>query len=155
MAGMTRDFAATTFIVKGGETLLLYHRKIRKWFPPGGHIREDELPCEAAVREVKEESGLDVELLNPRRRMGDVDVLSRPECILLEDISPEHQHVDLIYFARVIGGQLRIQESEAEGHRWCTAGDLDAEDIPEDIRRLGKRAIAAVAESTDRQSRPR
>lgn len=142
---MTRDFTATTFIVRDGRTFLLYHRKLQQWFPPGGHIHPNELPCDAAVREVREETGLEVELLSSRSRIGRVEVLCRPECILLEPISEDHQHVDLIYFARVVGGRQKLAEAEAEAGRWYAAGDLDGSEIAEDIRKLGKEAIGAVA----------
>jgi len=144
MTPLTRDFTATTFVVQDGRTLLLYHKKIRMWLPPGGHIDPNELPCEAAVREVREETGLEVELLSPPSEMGSVRVLSQPVCILLERISEGHEHIDLIYFGRVSGGALAPSLEETDGHRWCTAGDLDAPDIAEDIRALGKRAIEAV-----------
>ncbi len=143
---MTRDFTATTFVVQDGRTLLLLHKQIQEWFPPGGHIHKDELPCDAAVREVQEESGLNVELLSSACPMGTVTVLSKPECILLEQIEPDHQHIDLIYFARVVGGELKLAESEAEDHRWCTPEDLLAEEVNEDIRRLGIMAIKAVGD---------
>ena len=145
MPRTTRDFTATTFVVQSRKTLLIFHKKIRAWFPPGGHIHPDELPCEAAVREVKEETGLDVTLLSPRSRMGTVDVLSRPECILLEQITSNHQHIDLIYFAEVVGGRVAISEAEAEDYRWCTDEDLNCPEIAEDIRRLGQLAIRAVS----------
>ena len=146
----TRDFTATTFVVRDGRTLLLWHSDIQAWLPPGGHIEPDELPETAALREVREETGLEVELLGAQELWGTVRVLRSPVCILLEDISPGHQHIDLIYFARVSGGQLAVQESEATAHRWCGPADLGAEDIPEDIRVLGKRAIQAVSDGMDR-----
>ena len=144
MAIITRDFTATTFVVEEGRTLLIYHKKVRMWLPPGGHIDPNELPCEAAVREVREETGLEVALLSPSSEMGSVRVLSQPVCILLERISEGHEHIDLIYFGRVTGGTLAASAEETEGHRWCAASDLDSPDIAEDIRVLGKRAIAAV-----------
>ncbi len=146
MSQVSRDFTATTFVVRDGRTLLLYHKQLRQWFPPGGHIYQDELPCDAAVREVREESGLEVELLSSRSSIGQVGVLSQPECILLEEIAPDHQHIDLIYFASVIGGCLKLSEAEAEAYRWCTVEDLERPDIAEDIRRLGKMAIEKVKE---------
>jgi ADP-ribose pyrophosphatase YjhB (NUDIX family) len=140
-AAITRDFTATTFVVQDGCTLLLLHRKLGKWFPPGGHIDPHELPDHAAVREVREESGLDVELLARCGTLGHVHVLPQPYCILLEDISPGHQHIDLIYFACVRGGSLMHAEREAHAARWFTWEALDDPEIAEDIRELGRRAI--------------
>jgi ADP-ribose pyrophosphatase YjhB (NUDIX family) len=138
---ITRDFTATTFVVHEGRTLLLLHRKLGKWFPPGGHIDPHELPDQAAIREVREESGLEVELLARGGRLGDVLMLPQPYCILLEDIGPGHQHIDLIYFARVCGGSLAHAEREAHAARWLTWEALDDPEIAEDIRELGRRAI--------------
>jgi 8-oxo-dGTP pyrophosphatase MutT (NUDIX family) len=61
---MTRDFTATTFVVHCGRVLLHRHAKLGKILPPGGHIEANELPEEAALREVYEETGLEVELLD-------------------------------------------------------------------------------------------
>jgi ADP-ribose pyrophosphatase YjhB (NUDIX family) len=138
---MTRDFTATTFVVHEQRTLLLHHRKLGMWLPPGGHIDPHELPDQAALREVREESGLEVELLDQGRRLGHVQVLPQPYCVLLEDISAGHQHIDLIYFARVCGGNLVHAEREARAARWYSWEELDAPEIAEDIRELGRRAI--------------
>jgi ADP-ribose pyrophosphatase YjhB (NUDIX family) len=138
---ITRDFAATTFVVHEQRTLLLHHRKLGMWLPPGGHIDPHELPDQAAIREVREESGLEVELLAPGGMLGRVRVLPQPYCILLENIGPGHQHIDLIYFARVCGGSLAHAEREAHAARWFTWDQLDSPEIAEDIRELGRRAI--------------
>ncbi|HWQ14499.1 MAG TPA: NUDIX hydrolase [Roseiflexaceae bacterium] len=148
---VTRDFTATTFVVHEGRTLLLRHRKLGQWFPPGGHIDPHELPDEAAVREVREESGLEVELLQHGGALGRVRVLPQPYCILLEDIAPGHQHIDLIYFARVRGGRLAHSEREAHEARWLSWEELDAPEINEDIRELGRRAIELVGGTADRE----
>ncbi|GIV99597.1 NUDIX hydrolase [Roseiflexus sp.] len=141
MPEITRDFTATTFVVYERRTLLLLHRKLGMWLPPGGHIDPHELPDEAAIREVREETGLEVELLTTGRILGEVRVLPQPYCILLEDITPDHQHIDLIYFARVRSGVLAPAEREAHTARWMTWDDLDDPDISEDVRELGRRAI--------------
>jgi 8-oxo-dGTP pyrophosphatase MutT (NUDIX family) len=138
---MSRDFTATTFVVQDGCTLLLLHRKLGKWFPPGGHIDPHELPDQAAIREVQEETGLEVELLTHGSILGNVRVLPQPQCILLEDIGPGHQHIDLIYFARVCGGSLAYAEREAQAARWFTWDMLANPEIAEDIRVLGRQAI--------------
>lgn len=144
-ATITRDFTATTFVVREHRTLLLWHNKVGAWLPPGGHLHPDELPETAACREVLEETGLEVELLGQQEVWGKVRVLRTPACILLEDISPGHQHVDLIYFGWAKGGEPRIDSRESADLRWYSSSELDSPEIATDIRILGRQAIAAVA----------
>src|ERR687894_345598 len=99
-----RHFSAVVFVGGGGRGPLHWHRKLGMWLPPGGHIERDELPDEAAVREVLEETGVEVELVGKRREdVEDPVQLHRPAGVQLEDIGPGHQHIDLIYFARPRG----------------------------------------------------
>ena len=151
----SRDFTATTFVVRNHKVLLLWHNKMQAWLPPGGHIAKNELPEEAAVREVREETGLEVELLGSRRILGNVTVLTQPSCILLEDIAPEHQHIDLIFFAEVSdSGEVFLNEREAARFRWYDHEQLRGDEIAEDIRHLGRRAILAVRYHGERSQWP-
>ena len=56
----------TCYIKKGDYYLLLYRNKEEndlnegKWLGVGGHLEEGETPDQALIREVKEETGLDV-----------------------------------------------------------------------------------------------
>ena len=142
---ITRDFTATTFVVRDQRTLLLWHNKIQAWLPPGGHIHPDELPEVAACREVREETGLEVELSGQHEAWGKVQVLRRPACILLEDIAPGHQHIDLIYFGQALAGEPRINTLESAAWRWCTRAELEDHEIAPDIRILGRQAIDTFA----------
>lgn len=56
---------AGNLIVRNGKILLLYRRDEEHWEVPGGKVKEDESPTEAAVREAKEEIGVEVELEKP------------------------------------------------------------------------------------------
>ena len=143
LSNITRDFTATTFIVDQQKTLLLWHKKIGAWLPPGGHIEDNELPEEAALREVREETGLIVELLGSQRPLDNVKVLHQPVCLLLEDISQDHQHIDLIYFARVVDGTATINPRESVSMQWFDHAGLEDRMIADDIRHLGQQAIAA------------
>ncbi len=101
----TRDFTVAVFVISQGQVLLQWHRKLSRWLPPGGHIEPGELPDDAAVREVLEETGQTVRLIGGTglglslRGEGLPRQLTRPIGIQLEDISPGHQHIDLVYFA--------------------------------------------------------
>ncbi len=60
----TREFTVAVFVVHRDRVLLHYHRKLNMWLPPGGHIEPNELPDDAALREVAEETGLRCRLLD-------------------------------------------------------------------------------------------
>ncbi|HYF79547.1 MAG TPA: NUDIX hydrolase [Symbiobacteriaceae bacterium] len=148
MSEVTRDFTVATFVLHDGKVLLLWHRKLSMWLPPGGHIDPNELPDEAAVREVKEETGLDVVLLSQPSMppMPGPLQLARPEGIQLEDISPGHQHIDLIYFARPAdpAAVRPVANDEVDRVGWYARGDLGRIDLTEEVRAWVERALERV-----------
>lgn len=154
---MKRHFTATAFVVRGDATLLHWHKRLGQWMPPGGHVEEDELPTEAALREVREETGLVCEIVStsPDLRFAYPKQIPAPYTILLEDIpGPDepHQHIDLIYFVRPLEGAAHGAVDDPT-LRWVTAGELQenapmdvvgcgvAAAIPEDVRLLALVAI--------------
>ena len=148
MKTVTRDFTVAVFVIHQEHVLLHRHHKLGLWLPPGGHIEPDELPDEAALREVEEESGLIVELVGPRGigidEPGSPLQLVRPEGVQLENISPGHQHIDLIYFARPVD---RIGDSLPEvlpGMRWLTEEDLTTIDLTDEITTWARKALVAL-----------
>ena len=100
---LSRDFTVAVFVVHEGRVLLHFHKKLDRWLPPGGHIEPNELPDEAAVREVLEETGVTCTLSGGKRMSYDDPSLPlqlvTPAGIQLEQIGSDHQHIDLIYFA--------------------------------------------------------
>jgi 8-oxo-dGTP pyrophosphatase MutT (NUDIX family) len=145
----TRHFTATTYVVHQKRVLLHWHKKLQRWLPPGGHIDRDELPETAALREVKEETGLTVHLYSPDAPLdlaGDsTRQLVRPVHILLEQINPFHQHIDLIYYASVNGPvQLDPDADETTQLRWFTAADLAQTDMPVNVRVCALEALELV-----------
>jgi 8-oxo-dGTP pyrophosphatase MutT (NUDIX family) len=140
---LTRDFCVAVFVVHDGRVLLHRHKKLNRWLPPGGHIEPNELPDEAALREVFEETGV-VATLAPERGI-DIDLpgqpkqLARPAGIQLADIGNDgHQHIDLVYFATGAPADPRpdvawFSESEwlalnltEEVAAWCRAAVANA-----------------------------
>lgn len=52
------DVAIAWVIDSSAERLLLLRHRTQGWSCPGGHVEPDETPAEAAVRELREETGL-------------------------------------------------------------------------------------------------
>ena len=54
ISSMERHFTATALVIDQERNcaLLLWHKRLQRWMPPGGHMDPDEIPDEAAAREV-------------------------------------------------------------------------------------------------------
>jgi len=137
-----RQFTVAVFVVWDGKVLLHFHRKLGMWLPPGGHIEKDELPDDAAVREVFEETGVAVELVGDRREdITDPVQLHRPAGIQLENIGPGHQHIDLIYFARPRGStEIQARYGE-EKFGWYGPDEWDDMRVNAEVRGWCERAL--------------
>ena len=119
-----------------------------------GHIERDELPDEAAVREVIEETGVKVELVGERREdIEDPVQLLRPAGVQVENIGPGHQHIDLIYFARPRGSvEIHVDYSGDRGG-WYGPEDWDAMAVNAEVRGWCERALSALDGYGSEQSR--
>lgn len=135
---MERHFTVTTYVIQNKCALLIFHPKLQKWLPPGGHIEPNEIPHEAALREVLEETGLHVELIEQENlwiNCWNASSIPRPYFCLLENIPPHnshpaHQHIDLIYLAKPTGKGTLHQSHNA---RWFTLDEVLAFPLDENI----------------------
>ena len=121
------DFTVAIFIVHDEKVLLVHHRKLGKWLPLGGHIELDEEPETAAFREAREESGLEIELLGERPPVTEdgTRALIAPRFLDIHRISDTHEHIGMIYFARVKSGDLTLASAEHFAIRWVSAREMD------------------------------
>lgn len=140
-----RHFTVAVFVVHDGRVLLIYHRRYGRWLPPGGHVEADETPDEAAVREVREETGLTVVL--PAASGGIVPggprLLARPAGIQLEEIAPNHEPIDLVYFAFPAPGSALLPQAgpEAAAVGWYAPSDWTLLGVDGEIQAWAARAI--------------
>ncbi|MFA7248540.1 MAG: NUDIX domain-containing protein [Dehalococcoidia bacterium] len=158
---MPRHFTVTGFVSVGGRTALHWHPRLDRWLPPGGHVEPDEDPVEAVLREVREETGLDVEVIAEMPFAYDFPPqLPAPAAIAVYDIPRDgslagpHQHIDLIYFTRPLTPTPVLP---ADDHRWAWVDEATLQhrpaffeergrraEVAEDVRELALAAIAAA-----------
>ncbi len=145
--------AATVYLLNQDRThaLLLFHRKLQAWLPPGGHTDGD-LPQNAALREVEEETGIKdvsfLELESGVLRIGSLDQqqitlddtldskIKRPFAIIQEKIPAsskevEHTHIDYIYVGHTSmpDPNVRIDLRESAGQRWLPLTEKAIEEV--------------------------
>ncbi|MDP2967221.1 MAG: NUDIX domain-containing protein [bacterium] len=121
------DFIVNIFIVYENKVLLIYHKQLDKWLPVGGHIELDEDPEEALFREVKEECGLEIEVLSkkPAIESEGTKFLYTPSFLDIHKISETHKHIGLICFAKTKSDKFIFNKEEHKDIRWFNEEDLE------------------------------
>jgi 8-oxo-dGTP pyrophosphatase MutT (NUDIX family) len=149
-----RHFTVAVFVVHRGQVLLHYHRKLGRWLPPGGHIEDNEVPDDAAVREVLEETGIRARLVGEHGLPVDFGMprqLVVPAGVQVENIYPGHQHIDLVYFAVPDArGDVRAAEvdprlAESDQVAWYDPSALAELGADEEIQAWAWRALDAIS----------
>lgn len=117
---------ALIFDPSGRVLLVKTHKWGGRYGIPGGKIEEGETMQAAVVREVKEETGLDVEGV---RFVLVQDCIDSPEFY-----KPSHM-VLLNFTCFTPGGEVTLND-EAESHRWVTPEEALALDLNTPTRQL-------------------
>lgn len=120
------DFIVSIYIVHNDKVLLIKHKELGLWLPIGGHIELNEDPEEAILREVKEECGLEIEILStkPNLTFEDFKFLYPPAFIDIHKINDTHQHIGLEYFAKSKSDKVILNESEHTNIKWFNQEEL-------------------------------
>ncbi len=86
---------------------LVIHQVQGHWCFPKGHVEKDETETETALREIREETGLDVAILDGFRTVTSYS----PEPGVIKEV---------VYFlARPIGGKEKVQKEELQDMQWA------------------------------------
>ena len=112
--------AVTVFVVDDGNRVLLVHRTDNGlWALPGGAQDVGEYVSETAVRETREEAGVDVEVT------GLVGIYSDPRHVVEFSDGEVRQQFSICFRARVVGGRPAGSDETSEA-RWVDRDGLDA-----------------------------
>lgn len=114
--------------------LLVWHRKLKRWLQPGGHMEEgDGSVFAAALREAREETGLESFGFPLGEQILDVDVHPIPS----HGPDPAHFHFDIRYLLTVSAAETPSQDDEI---RWFALPQAAAAGIDESLARALRKA---------------
>lgn len=142
-----KHFTASALIINDGKVLLLHHKKLGVWLYPGGHVEKNETPEQAVTREVKEETGLDIEIMGEKDNKlsdinADVSVLHNPYVILCEWVG-DHYHIDIVYLCKISGGTkgIKYDKNESNDMGFFSVSELDNIKLFSNFKRLLEKVL--------------
>lgn len=144
------DFTATVFIVHNNKVLLRRHEKYDIIIGVGGHIELDEDPATAAIRECKEEVGLDVTIYDAGPVPPEMESCSRhlalPAHMNIHDVGKDgtHKHIDLLYYASSNSDTV-VPENDDDEWSWYTKDEVEkSEEISAQTKFYALRALKTL-----------
>ncbi|MFJ6667992.1 NUDIX domain-containing protein [Streptomyces sp. NPDC091383] len=121
--------AASAVVVDDSGRILLQRRRDNgMWALPGGAMRIGESLPDCAVRETREETGFDVEIV------GIVGTYSDPRHVFAYDDGEVRQEFSVCFLARPTAGHLAVSE-ESTDVRWFWPAEVDALAMVPSIRK--------------------
>lgn len=119
------------------RVLLLEHRKLRRWFQPGGHADGEANLARSAWREATEESGIESLVVFGPAIDLDVHEVRPPN-------EAPHLHLDVRYLVLAPTGAVAQHNHESTAQSWVEGDQLAVYDPDDGLRRLVARGLALV-----------
>ena len=101
------------------RVLLCHRRDYDLWNLPGGGVESGETPWQAVIRETKEETGLDVEIVKLKGIY----------------VKPEKNDIVFSFICKQVGGKITLNE-EADQIKYFALDDLPENTVLKQVKRI-------------------
>jgi len=93
-------------------------------------------------RPYRTKSGLDIEIVSINQ--GKTANIAQPAQINLDNVREDHKHINLMYFARVKGGQQMEKTDDGMALRWFSMEELEKENLFPNVKEWAIEALRQV-----------
>lgn len=157
--GMKKQFTATGYVVnvERARMLMVFHKGLQCWLPPGGHVDPDEFPSDTVLREVQEETGvtachsekpsLDLQLNGSTETQLPTPFAMAAQLIPESYKDIEHIHMDMMYLLEAEDSvAITAQELEVDAVRWFNRQEvLEGLTTTDSVRTFAREHLTAPA----------
>ena len=140
-------FSASAFVVNKDRTkmVVVYHLINDGWIYPGGHADGEEDLLSVAVREVEEETGLKVKVLD--NNIYAIQTAPVKGHIKRGKYVSAHIHLDVVYIMEADDTiPLVYREDESKGVKWIQFSEADDESMCDFIRPIHKKLVKKLSD---------
>ena len=121
------------------KVLLTHHAKLQRWLQLGGHSDGQTDPFQVALREAREESGME-RFREPSGAEPPVPLDLDVHRIPARAAEPAHLHLDVRYLLVAEPGQPLVRTDESNDLRWVSAVEVASLSDEESLLRMGRKA---------------
>jgi 8-oxo-dGTP pyrophosphatase MutT (NUDIX family) len=156
----TRHLTASMVVIDPhtASVLLVHHNATGKWLFPGGHVDPDETPAEAALREVREETGIHATITG-QTVMDLPGMVWHPSPWITAEIpapakpqrpgkpaEPAHTHIDLLFIGTADStAEITVLLDEVASVRWVPIDQVASLDVRAEVASLAAAALTVAA----------
>ena len=126
---MKKEKSCGCIIINNNKVLLVFEKNRNFWGFPKGHVENNETEFETAMRECKEEVGLDVILFKDCRYETEYKIGNKIDKSVI------------LYLATVKDNFVTMQESEIEKYKWCSFEETNKLLIYDNLKEVFSKAL--------------